>query len=311
MIQRVHDRLKNIREGRQRSLKRTLARAVETVVVSNVSIAVGAALMAFANATLAGFAFSWEAAYIAGAYLFSMHVLNRLNDVQTFKHNEPEKIRFYLRHRELMTGAALAAAVSALGLSFALGPLVSVVVVGALVLGLGYTVKWFPKSKMLRIHRLKDIPASKDIFVGVAWAVVTAAIPALAAGVDIFSPPVAVAFAFTFGLVYIRSVLSDIRDIRGDRLVGRETIPIIIGGTVTKVFLAFLTVALAVMLVAASVAGWAGPFGYLLALSVVYTATYLVLYHRGLINNGLSFDLMVDGVFHFTGLSAIVWVVIQ
>lgn len=307
MIQRVRQRLESIRSGKRGGPAAWLGRVVEGAVVGNVSVALGGALMAFANMTLAGLDFSWTAAYIAGVYLFSMNAFNRLNDVRTFRHNEPEKIRFYLAHRGLMTGAALAAALSALAAAFTLGAAVTAVVAGALGLGLAYTVKWFTGSKALRVHRLKDIPASKDMFVGVAWAVLTAVVPAMAAGADVFSATVMVVFFFTFGLVYIRSVLSDIRDIHGDRLVGRETIPILIGDAATKIFLVFLTAGLAGLLFASSYAGLVSPFGYLMLASVAYTALYLALYHARVINRGLGFDLMVDGVFHFSGLLAIVW----
>lgn len=307
MIQRVYERIKSIKQERSTSPWARLRRALEIAVVSNISVALGAGLMVFVNATLAGIKFSWAAAYIAGAYLFSMHVLNRLNDVKTFKHNEPETIRFYLKHRELMTGMALAAAVTALAAAFSAGPGVTMVVLWALALGLGYTVKWFPKSTTLRIHRLKDIPASKDVFVGLAWAVITAVIPALAVGAALLSPSVVMAFAYTFILVYIRSVLSDIRDIHGDRLVGRETIPILIGVGATKVFLAALSAGLAALLIAASYIGWVGPFGYVLLFSIAYTAFYLYLYHRRVISGGFPFNLTMDGVFHFSGLLAIIW----
>ncbi|VAX17726.1 4-hydroxy-3-methylbut-2-enyl diphosphate reductase, partial [hydrothermal vent metagenome] len=174
MIQRVHERLRKTSSRPAPSFVRTLRSFIEAIVLSNLGVAIGAGFMVLANSILTGIAFSWSASYIAGAYLFSMHVLNRLNDIKTFKHNEPEKIRFYLKHRSLMTAAALIAAGIALGLALSIGISTTLVLVGAVIVGLMYTVKWFPKSKFVRFHRLKDIPASKDIFVGVAWAVVTA-----------------------------------------------------------------------------------------------------------------------------------------
>ena len=46
-----------------------------------------------------------------------------------------------------------------------------------------------------------------------------------------------VAFAFTAGIVFIRSALSDILDIQSDRLIGRETLPVLIGGKKTLLLL--------------------------------------------------------------------------
>ncbi|VAX26073.1 4-hydroxy-3-methylbut-2-enyl diphosphate reductase [hydrothermal vent metagenome] len=308
MIARVRDRLVGLRKKRASSMSLAITETISALVLSNVSVAIGAGMMVFANSTLARIEFSWGAAMIAALYLFSMHVLNRLNDVSAFRHNEPEKIKFYFKHSRLMKMAAGISVLLTLGLAFSLGPGVTLVLVASIFLGLGYTVKWFPKSELIRIHRLKDIPASKDLFVGFAWAVVTAIVPALAYGGDLFTAPVAVAFIFTFTLAYVRSVLSDIRDIHGDKMVGRETIPILIGKKATKIFLFMLTIGLALGLFAASYFQWVGPFGYALLLSVAYTGLYLWLYHRRVISRGLPYDLAVDGAFHFTGLMAIIWV---
>ncbi|VAX17179.1 4-hydroxy-3-methylbut-2-enyl diphosphate reductase [hydrothermal vent metagenome] len=307
MIERVKNRLEKIRDTHKPSLWKKILRLVEAAVISNVGMALGAVCMVFSNSILAGIPFSWEAAYISAAYLFSMHVLNRLNDVQTFKHNEPETIRLYLRYKTFMAVSASVAILSAIAISVTVNLYVTAVLVWALVVGLAYTVKWFQKNEIKRIHRLKDIPASKDVFVGVAWAVVTALVPALATGFDLLSPSLAVAFLFTFTIVYIRSVLSDVRDIRGDKIVGRETIPIIVGIPGTKVFLAGLTFGLGALMVVAVSAGWVGPFGYVLLLSIAYTGFYLFLYDRHVIKTGLAYDLVVDGVFIFSGLLAIIW----
>ena len=310
MIERVVVRVKSTRRKKDGPFRFVAKDIIKLSVVSYGSIAAGAALMTLANATLAGFKPTASAAYIAAAYIFSMYVANALNDVATLRKNEPAKIGFYLTHKKLMTTAAILSAISALSIATLNGPAVAAMMATAFALGLGYTVKWFPKSPMISIHRLKDIPASKDFFVGVAWAVLTAIIPAMIAGSDIASPSLGVACFFTFTLVYIRSVLTDIRDIEGDKLVGRETIPILIGKKATKIFLAFLSTTAAAALVIAYVLEWTDLFGVVLVLSIFYTGFYLLLYHYRIIKGGVKFDLVVDGVFYVTGLLAVAWIAI-
>ncbi len=309
MIKRVVERLETVRDKRREGYLASLISLARIAVTSNLSLAVGAGFMTVANATIAGFTVSAVSAYIAGAYVFSMYVINNLNDVTTFKRNEPQKIRFYLKHQSGMTLASVVAGVSAMVLAFAQGTVPGLVFITSMALGLGYTIKWFPKTRYLRIHRLKDIPASKDFFVGFAWAVVTAILPAISAGAEVTSPSLAVAVFFTFTLVYIRAVLCDIRDIQGDQLIGRETIPILIGKPATKIFLGLLCAAGAMALGLAYLMGWAGPFALLCLLSILYTALYLLLYHWRIITGGARFDLMVDGVFHLTGLMALIWII--
>lgn len=310
MIQRVHDRLLSMRRNRASTIVAKARHFVKMVIVSNISLSIGAGFMCFTNAVLMGVDFSWLAAALAALFIFSMSVVNQLNDLQTVKHNEPEKMRFYLKNRSLMSGLAVAAVVMTAALSMALGPWTMALLAGAYIVGLAYTVTWFPKLDVMRIHRLKDIPASKDIFVAIAWAMFTALIPVIAVESDVFTVGVVVACMFTFGLAYIRSVLCDIRDIEGDRLVGRETIPILIGKAATKIFLGALTAGLFVMLLVATHYVYAGAFGYWLLGAVVYTGGYLVLYHRRAIRKGLTFDLVVDGVFHFSGLLAIIYTLV-
>ncbi|MBI5816673.1 MAG: 4-hydroxy-3-methylbut-2-enyl diphosphate reductase [Nitrospinae bacterium] len=307
MIERVKERVEHLRGRKRAGFGAKIKAAAELAVVSNISLAAGAALMTYANCTLTNTDFGWRAGAIPAMYLFSMYVLNQINDMQSYKNNEPEKMRFYLKRSGPMNMAALLSAAGGFALAASLGMQAGGVYVVAMILGLGYTVKWFPKWKVIRIHRLKDIPASKDVFVGLGWGAVTVLIPALGQQGEENPNLLAIAFIFTFTLVYIRSVLSDIRDINGDRLVGRETIPILIGNEGTKVFLALIVVGLATMLVSAAMSGLAGPFAYVLLLSIAYTALYLWFYHKRIISRGLRFDLTLDGVFYFTGALAIIW----
>jgi 4-hydroxy-3-methylbut-2-enyl diphosphate reductase len=267
-------------------------------------------MMTLANGLLAGFPFSWSGAFIAAGYIYSMYVLNQLNDVESIRHNEPEKARFYERRKTPLTATALLWTVAAVGVSVVTGLLPFVAVMGVYFMGLGYAVKWFPTSELISIHRLKDVPMSKDFFVGVGWAAVTCGVPALIAEGDHITPGFFVASFFTFTLAYVRSVLADIRDIEGDKLVGRNTIPIRYGKEWTKRFLAAMWGAAVVALLFAYGFGRSGAFGLVSLLALGYTGGYLFLYHRRIINKGILFDLAVDGVFPFTGAVAIIWVLL-
>jgi 4-hydroxy-3-methylbut-2-enyl diphosphate reductase len=305
MIERVVAKIETIQRSAGASNPvRDLARGA---VTSNAALAVGAAGMATLNAVMGRYPPSIAASYVAAAYIFTMYVLNQLNDVTTFKHNEPEKIRYYLEHRRLLTVAAWSAAGTALGVAAATAPAAAAVLLLAMGVGLGYSVKWFPKIDWLRIHRLKDIPASKDLFVAFAWLTMTAVTPALMAAAPAITPAMTVAALFTFGLVYIRTVLSDIRDVEGDRMVGRETIPILIGVEATYNFLWGLTGGLALLLGLSYGAGWIDGIAFFAMAPIAYTALYLALYQRRVISRGVRFDLLVDGVFLVAGAAAGAW----
>jgi len=46
---------------------------------------------------------------------------------------------------------------------------------------------------------------------------------------DSFIPVLLLAFCFTFGIVFIRSAMSDILEMQRDKLIGQETIPVFFG----------------------------------------------------------------------------------
>jgi 4-hydroxy-3-methylbut-2-enyl diphosphate reductase len=96
---------------------------------------------------------------------------------------------------------------------------------------------------LFRYSRLKDVPTSRDLFVALAWGIVLTLIPQ--AGNTIASSPgvTALCFLFIFVLAYLRSLLFDLRDIEGDRIMGRETLITIIGEErAHKVILAVLLI---------------------------------------------------------------------
>ena len=309
MIQRTLDRLNAITGGRPTPLDMIYG-AGKALAVSNISVAAGGAFMTLASATLAGYRPAGTASGLAAAYIFAMYGLNQLHDTMTFKHNEPERYRFTLRWRRAMAACSgLAAAVSII-LAAYIGFWPLMILAGAMILGLAYTVVWFPRAGWLKIHRLKDIPASKEIFVATGWAVVASVIPAMASGAPPYSAAVALSALFVFTIVYIRAVVSGIRDIQGDRVMGRETVPILIGKTATKAFVAALGLGLAGALAAAAWAGWVTGFGWWLLGAVAYTGLYLGLYHYRVIHRGVVFDLALDGVFHVCGALAIAWILL-
>ena len=85
------------------------------------------------------------------------------------------------------------------------------------------------RANTLKYRRLRDIPTSKTLFVPLAWAVMTLILPALSSATPVPWWQIGALSCMAFLLVFVRSTLLDIRDIQADRLVGKETIPIVLG----------------------------------------------------------------------------------
>jgi 4-hydroxy-3-methylbut-2-enyl diphosphate reductase len=77
----------------------------------NIYIAVGAALLTVAAATLTGLPRSLAGSMMAAFYLFAMHSLNIYLDRDAIQMNDPNRAAFYHRWRFAFTGSSALAIV--------------------------------------------------------------------------------------------------------------------------------------------------------------------------------------------------------
>jgi 4-hydroxy-3-methylbut-2-enyl diphosphate reductase len=116
------------------------------------------------------------------------------------------------------------------------------------------------------------------------------------------------ALSVVFVLVFVRSAVFDIVDIQGDRLVGEETMPIVIGERRTKRLLVYLVLALAISLGLAPFLGLATNFSYLMLITCCYAGFYLVVHQRELLRPGsLRFEILVENSFYLAGGLAVIY----
>lgn len=161
-------------------------------------------------------------------------------------------------------------------------------------------------SKFIRYRSLEEIPGSKEIFYGIAWAVSTALIPFLGVQKN-FMPSLLIAMIFAFSLAFIRAVVLDIRDIQGDRILGKETIPIAIGKENTKTILVIITALVAVLMIVSSWLGWVTTLGYYLLPCIAYACGYQYLFQKRIVSEGLLSETIIDFNFVLAGIMAFIW----
>jgi len=145
---------------------------------------------------------------------------------------------------------------------------------------------------------LKDLPGSKTLLVALAWGVVTSLLPPLAQE-GRFLPATLVAFLYTSILVFVRSTLYDFKDIQGDLMVGKETIPIVLGTGKTETLVVLLLIFLGAALTAAATLKWTTSLASVLLISLCYVVSYYYLYRQKITAWGFLFEWAVDGSFIF------------
>jgi 4-hydroxy-3-methylbut-2-enyl diphosphate reductase len=304
VIRSVVKRLKSF--GAQRSPILTLSKALTGfLVVSNLYLAFGAAALCFAVSLLQGIAWRFAYSAIAALYIFSVHSVNQYlaaREAPFLFPAEGERLKASLR----LALAGIASGLAAILTSSMLGLIPFLLLLLAVIFGLAYSARLLP-SKVLRLSRLRDVPGSKDLFSALGWAFVVSLFPAVSSPTRERVSTCAGASLFVFLLVYIRSSLLDIGQIQQDRAVGREATPFILGKEKMKVLLASAVLAMTILLASGCALGIFTSLGWALIAVVAYTALYLYLYHRRIVDQEILFELVVDGNFLLAGLVAAIY----
>ncbi len=241
---------------------------------------------------------------IASFFVYGMHVLNRLISRKPAGFIGSFREETYRKHEKLYLYAAISSIVIALVLAFINGVLPFTFLFLISLAGLLYNWKIMPKG--WRFQRLKDLPGSKNIFMATAWGTVTAILPALNIN-NFLNAQMIVAFGFAFGIVFIRSAMSDILEFQSDKLIGRETIPVLFGKANTKIVLKIISLILFAILLLSYSAGWTSSLSFFLLFCLLYIWICFHLCDR---NSGLSgpvMEGMLETIYIIAGLSVFFW----
>ncbi|MBW1709223.1 MAG: UbiA family prenyltransferase, partial [Deltaproteobacteria bacterium] len=294
------------------SLRSVSHRLLRIMLLSNIYVALGASALCMAGAFLQGLSFSFELIAVTFFYVHAMHMLNLFLDKEAGKYNDPDRVLFLESHKTVLIGSGILSGLVCLALGLKISFSIFILFVGTSAVSLLYSVNLIPGflRPYLRITKLKDIPASRTLSVSGGWALSLSLIPVLAFG-EALTWSTAIVAAIIFLLVFIRSSLGGIFDIQGDRIVGQETVPIIIGEERT---LSLLNLAVALLALALA-GGWLLSFLSSLALFLLvlpaYATFYLILHKRERLVIGTFFEALVDVNFLLSGLVAWLWMVLR
>ncbi|MFQ5965498.1 MAG: 4-hydroxy-3-methylbut-2-enyl diphosphate reductase [Candidatus Scalinduaceae bacterium] len=308
LIQKVVDKIQAFQAEKIGKTRIFIKRATTILMGSFLYLGIGAASFSYSCSVLLGIDPKFNFCAIATLFLFSMYVLNHFTNKEAVSLNEPSRAELYERHQNIFVAFGIAAAVVSLLLASMVSIEVFFCVFFATLFGIAYRITMVPKnfSRFIRYRSLEQIPGSKEIFISIAWALSMGLIPFLGASVHFLSA-LPVVLTFVFCMAFIRTVLLDVDDVHGDRIVGKETIPIAIGKTNTKIILIVISVLIAMLLVVSPMIGWTSAFSYYLLPCVIYACGYLYLYHIRLIPSGLACEAITDFNFILAGIMVVIW----
>jgi 4-hydroxy-3-methylbut-2-enyl diphosphate reductase len=308
IIKRVLRALEYIPLDRRKGWRSYLLRAQRFLLLTNIYVSMGAGALCYAAIRLQGLPVSEHALAVAVLYVMSMHTLNHLTGGAEDKYNDPDRERFYSRNKRPLTAMAMAAGATGLFAAFQMGPVPFWVLLAMSLLGLSYNLSLIPDQVFasVKFRRIRDFPGSKTILITLAWGIVTAVLPALASAENQLVAPAA-AFILSAGIVFGRTAFFDILDIQGDRIVGKETLPIVLGQKRSFRLVKVLLSAIVVLFPLTAAAGLLNPLAYPLAVCPMLLLIVVMGYQRGNMLPGMHMEFIVESIFILSGLLAFIF----
>jgi 4-hydroxy-3-methylbut-2-enyl diphosphate reductase len=302
LINRVVDHL-NARMGKRAELFHSFFKIWVFAVRNDIYSAIGAGCLTFTALLMQGLPVKPNPILSASFYVYAMHVLNRFinrktSSISSFREES------YLLHEKLYLTLAALSIVGALGVSLTMGILPFLVLLSISLLGVLYNMRLLPSGS--HFSSLRDIPGSKNVSTAFGWAVAAAFLPRLETG-PIFDFGLFVSFFFTAGIVFIRSAMSDILDIQRDRLIGQETLPVLIGEEKTLIILKVISGCLLFLLLFSPFMGYSTSLAYFQLICIFYVWICFKLYDRRSAFSGVVLEGFLESSYIIAGISSLVW----
>ncbi len=313
MIKRVSDYLQFMAQTRKHSITNLLLYLIDILSNLNIFVSLGAVAVYYASCYLQSITFNIYGAIISFLYFFYMYLWNSLASIEKTQHHGISRYRFYQEHRKHLYIVVTGSIIATLIFCFFYELNLFYLVLFATLAGLAYHIPIFPNifKPVFHYSTLKDIPTSRDLFVALAWGTVLTFIPqAFTATFKIEFLSIAV-FSWTFILAFLRSLIFDLRDIEGDRIMGHETLITIIGEKrARKAMLLMIWTCLAALLILPSLLGLSTykstkALQFYFQIPVLfYTIVFVIWNTRIGKNRSALFNLLADGIFFLAGAGA-------
>jgi len=304
---RVYRTLESLSGTRHRGLMALAFKLQRIMLLTSIYVAQGAGCLCYACNKLQGITRNRPYILMAVLYVLSMHLLNNLTGRIGDRYKDPERAKFHTSHQVWLTLLALTAGAAGLLTAYTTGwrPFLILLIMSAA--GLLYNIRLVPAGiAHCRYRSIRDLPGSKTILIALAWGFVTALLPHLAEK-GLWQPGSIIVFLWAIGMVFVRTAFFDILDMQADRIVGRETLPILIGERKMARLLKTICGVLIVLPIGAGMLGWVSSLGFFAAICPVSLLIVLTVYERGHMLPSNRLEFLVETHFVLAGVIALTW----
>jgi 4-hydroxy-3-methylbut-2-enyl diphosphate reductase len=308
VIKKVYRALEAVLFKRKQGWRRVLFEIQRALLLTNIYVAVGAGALCYACSKLQGIHQTFPYILISMLYVQSMHILNHLTDTRADRFNDPDRAKFYDRHKTLLAISAVLSGGAGLIIAYNIGlfPFLALLIMS--LLGLSYNLKMVPEWLTgIKYRKIRDLPGSKTLLIAIAWGMVTAVLPPLSKFGTITWVNVLVAL-WAVGMVFVRTAFFDLLDMQGDRLVGKETIPILLGEKRSMHVLKIILIVLTATLVFSSAFQLTSSLGFFLIICPLLISIIIFTYERALMFPGIRLEFLLETQFLLAGIISFAWV---
>jgi len=306
IIKKVYRVLESSLMNRKQKWRRVLFGLQRALLLTNIYVSAGAGGLCYACSKLQGISQYYPYVLISMLYVQSMHILNHLTGSQADKYNDPDRANFYEKYYKLLNMLAIVAGGVGLVIAYTLGLFPFLLLLVMSLLGLSYNLSLVPAGFLNAKHRrIRDIPGSKTFLIAMAWGIVTALLPPLAITGKTHWITFII-FIWSTGIVFVRTAFFDILDMQGDRLVGKETIAILLGEQKSLRLLKTILIILIASLLPLSALHYISYLGFFLIGCPMFLLVLVSAYERGLLLPSVKLEFLVESNFILTGIFAFI-----
>ena len=307
IIKKVYRALEVSFAKRKKKWRRIFFGIQHGLLLTNIYLSLGAGCLSYACLKLQGYRQIFPYVLISVLYIQSMHIFNHLTGSKADQYNDPERASFYHKYKILLNFLALTAGGTGLVIASTLGLFPFLLLLIMSLLGLSYNLRLVPKQiDRIKYKRIKDIPGSKTVLIAVAWGVVTAVLPPLSLAENA-RWVTGLIFLWAAGYVFVRTAFFDILDMQGDRIVGKDTIAILMGEKRSMQILKIILIVLMAALLLLSSFHFISYLGFALICCPLFLLLLLSAYERGFLLPSVKLEFLVETSFILAGVITALW----
>ena len=315
MIKRVTDYLQFMGRTRKRNFRNVFWNVFDILANLNIFAAFGAVAAYYVSCILQGYSFTMLGATLSLLYFLSMYLWNSLASIESTQHHCITRYIFYQANKKLLLWLSGLSIVSMLLTSLLFDIHLFYLMFFASMAGSVYHLTIVPERLKNFIHykKLKDIPTSRDLFVALAWSTVLTFIPQVINSNFLMRPAAIATFVWIFILSFLRSLIFDLRDIEGDRILGRETLITIVGEKRARkamqliIWFCLISLLLAPAIIGPNTYRSQNTLRFLLQIPTLLYITSFIKWNPRLVQNRSPlFNLLADGLFYLAALGGFI-----